>query len=205
MTISYEYGSALYVNLTNRCDCACVFCIRLNGSGGSIYTDNLWLEREPTVEEAVNDILSRDLSKYGELVFCGFGEPTYRFDDIVAVTKALREKLGEKMPRVRINTNGHGNLINGRDITPELAGVIDALSVSLNAPDREKYLAVTVPSGGEKAYDAMLSFTRDAAKYVPDVQMTVVDRDLSVEEIARCREITDSLGVRLRVREYIEE
>ena len=205
MTISYEYGNALYINLTNRCDCACVFCIRQNGSGGSIYASNLWLEREPTADEAIADLLARDLSSYSEIVYCGFGEPTYRLDDIIKITKTLREKLGDRLPRVRINTNGHADLINGRRTEPELAGVIDALSISLNAPDAEKYVSVTRPKDGVQAYEAMLDFTREAAKYVPDVMMTVVSRDLSESEIKRCREITDSLGVRLRVREYIEE
>ena len=82
-TISYEYGDALYVNLTNRCDCACIFCLRNNGHKGSIYADDLWLEHEPSREEALKDLLSRDLSRYTELVFCGFGEPTYRIDDLL--------------------------------------------------------------------------------------------------------------------------
>ena len=75
MTISYEYEDCLYVNLTNRCDCACVFCLRHNGHKGSIYADDLWLEHEPSREEALENLLSRDFSKYRNLVFCGFGEP----------------------------------------------------------------------------------------------------------------------------------
>ena len=119
MTISYEYEGALYVNLTNRCDCACVFCLRHNGHKGSIYADDLWLEHEPTRQEALDDLLARDFSQYRELVFCGFGEPMYRTDDIVWLVDELKKRV-PNLPPVRINTNGHANLILGRDVTPDL-------------------------------------------------------------------------------------
>ena len=89
-TISYEYNGALYVNLTNRCDCACVFCLRRSGHKGSIYADDLWLEHEPTRREALDDLLQRDFSQYRELVFCGFGEPMYRTEDILWLVDALK-------------------------------------------------------------------------------------------------------------------
>ena len=129
MTISYEYEGALYVNLTNRCDCACVFCLRHNGHKGNIYADDLWLDHEPTREEALDDLLRRDYSAYRELVFCGFGEPMFRVDDILWLVDRLKEGV-PNLPPVRINTNGHANLIHGRDVTPELAGRIDVLSIS---------------------------------------------------------------------------
>ena len=116
MTISYEYEGALYVNLTNRCDCACVFCLRHNGHKGSIYADNLWLEHEPTRQEALDNLLARDFSQYRELVFCGFGEPMYRTDDIVWLVDELKKRV-PNLPPVRINTNGHANLIHGRRST----------------------------------------------------------------------------------------
>lgn len=204
MTITYEYGGGLYVNLTNRCDCRCVFCLRHNGNKGSIYADDLWLEREPTREEALADLLSRDLKNYPEIVFCGFGEPSYRMDDILWLSDKMRESIPE-LPPIRINTNGHANLILGRDVTPELAGRIDALSISLNGSTSEKYMAVTCPKDGEKAWEAMLDFTRRAAKYVPRVMMTVVDNGLPEEEIEACRSLAQSLGATLRVRQYISE
>ena len=108
MTISYEYGDSLYVNLTNKCDCACVFCLRHNGHKGSIYASDLWLEREPTRQEALDDLLSRDYSKYRQLGFCGFGEPTFRLDDILWLVDRLKEQV-PNLPPVRINTNGHAN------------------------------------------------------------------------------------------------
>lgn len=109
------------INLTNRCDCSCVFCLRANGHRGSIYADDLWLEHEPSRAEILSDVLRRDLPAYRELVFCGFGEPTYRIDDALWLVDELKGR-GIALPPVRINTNGHGSLITGRDITPELAG-----------------------------------------------------------------------------------
>ena len=203
-TISYEYEGSLYVNLTNRCDCACVFCLRHNGSKGSIYADDLWLEHEPTRQEALDDLLKRDLASYPEIVFCGFGEPTYRIDDILWLVDEMKKAV-PALPPVRINTNGHANLIHDRDVTPELAGRIDVLSISLNGSTCEEYVKVTLPRDGDAAWDAMLDFTRKAAKYVPQVKMTVVNKDKTAEEIEACRAMCAELGATLRVREYIPD
>jgi TatD family-associated radical SAM protein len=203
MTITYEYEGALYVNLTNRCDCACVFCLRNNGHDGSIYADDLWLDHEPTRQEALDSFLARDLTKYREIVFCGFGEPTFRHDDIIWLVDELKSR--GKIPPVRINTNGHGSLINGRDITPELKGRIDTVSVSLNGDTAEDYIAVTRPKDGEEAWEAMLDFTRKSTQYVPNVIMTIVNKDKTQEDIENCRSFAQSLGARLRVREYIPD
>ena len=204
MTISYEYEGALYVNLTNRCDCACVFCLRHNGHKGSIYADDLWLEHEPTREEALDDLRKRDLPFYRELVFCGFGEPMFRTDDILWLVDRLKEEV-PGLPPVRINTNGHANLIQGRDVTADLAGRIDTVSISLNGSTAEEYCAVTQPKDGVRGWEAMLHYTRRATAYVPHVVMTIVDKDKTPEEIQRCRTLAESLGARLRVRAYIPE
>lgn len=204
MTITYEYEGALYVNLTNRCNCSCVFCLRQNGHKGSIYADDLWLEHEPTREEIMADFAKRDLGQYRELVFCGFGEPTFRWDDIAWTVDTLRAQ-GVALPPVRINTNGHGNHINGRDITPELAGRIDTISISLNGSNAEEYVAVTRPGHGEQAWEDMLDFTRRAAEYVTEVRLTVVNKDKTAEELEHCRALAERLGARLRVREYIPD
>ena len=119
MTITYEYEDALYVNLTNKCNCNCEFCLRHGRKEGSIYTeDSLWLEREPTRQEALDSFLSRDVCSYREIVFCGYGEPTYRIEDILWLVDQLKERFGGQLPPVRINTNGHANLIHGRDVIP---------------------------------------------------------------------------------------
>lgn len=203
-TISYEYGDSLYVNLTNRCDCACVFCLRHNGHKGSIYADDLWLDHEPTRQEALDDLLKRDLASYPEIVFCGFGEPTYRIDDILWLVDEMKKAV-PSLPPIRINTNGHANLIHGRDVTPELKGRIDVLSISLNGSTCEEYVKVTRPRDGDKAWEAMLDFTRRAAQIVPQVVMTIVNKDKTPEEIAACRAMCESLGATLRVREYIPD
>lgn len=204
MTISYEYEKGLYVNLTNRCDCNCVFCLRHNSGGGSIYADDLWLDHEPSREEALKDLLGRDLASYEELVFCGFGEPMYRVDDIVWLVDELKKTV-PALPPVRINTNGHADLIHGRDVTPLLKGRIDVLSISLNAATREEYTAVTRPRDGAAAWDAMLDFARKARKFVPCVVLTIVDKDKTPDEIEACQAIADELGVTLRVRTYIPD
>jgi len=204
MTISYEYEGSLYVNLTNRCDCRCVFCLRHNGHKGSIYADDLWLEHEPTREEALADLMARDMGKYENLVFCGFGEPMYRTDDILWLVDELKSR-GVALPPVRINTNGHANMILGRDVTPELKGRIDIVSISLNGSTAEEYCAVTQPRDGVRAWEAMLDFTRKAAGQVPTVMMTIVNKDKTPEEIDRCRAMAEFLGAKLRIREYIED
>lgn len=203
-TISYEYGDSLYVNLTNRCDCRCVFCLRHNGHKGSIYADDLWLEHEPSREEALADLLGRDLTTYPEIVFCGFGEPTYRLDDLLWLVDELKRAVPQ-LPPVRINTNGHANLILGRDVTPELQGRINVLSISLNGSTAEEYCAVTQPRDGSAAWDAMLDFTQKAARYVPTVMMTIVDKDKTPAEIDACRTLAEGLGATLRVRAYIPD
>ena len=202
-TISYEYEGALYVNLTNRCDCACVFCLRHNGHKGSIYADDLWLEHEPTRQEALEDILAHHPEDYRELVFCGFGEPTYRLDDLLWLVDQLKGCL-PNLPPVRINTNGHANLILGRDVTPELKGRIDTLSISLNSDNAAEYAALCHPIQGEAAYQAMLDFAGEAKHYVPHVVMTIVDKDKTPEEIQNCRDIAARLGVTLRIRSFID-
>ena len=203
MTITYEYEGALYVNLTNRCDCNCVFCLRHNGHKGSIYADDLWLEHEPTVDEALADFYARDLASYREIVFCGFGEPMYRVDDLCAIVDALKAKYSA-LPPIRINTNGHANLINGRDVCPELKGRIHTLSISLNSDNAAGYTALCHPVQGEAAYQAMLDFAKESAAYVPDVVMTIVDKDKTHEEIENCKKIAEKLGVKLRIRSFID-
>ena len=203
MTISYEYEGALYVNLTNRCDCACVFCLRHNGHKGSIYADDLWLEHEPTRQEALDNLLARDFSQYRELVFCGFGEPMYRTDDIVWLVDELKKRV-PNLPPVRINTNGHANLILGRDVCPELKGRIDTVSISLNAITAQEYVALCHPVQGEAAYQAMLDFARESKQYVPHVILTIVDKDKTPEEIQTCKDIARDLGVKLRIRSFID-
>ena len=171
MTITYPVKNGIYVNMTNRCPCACTFCLRHNGEG--VYgSDSLWLEREPTVQEICQSIDTWDLTQYSEVVFCGYGEPTERLDDLLKVASYIRSKSDIK---IRINTNGLADLIWNEKTAPKLKGLIDTVSVSLNATNKEDYLKVVRPKFGIDSYDAMLKFTKDCTEYVPNVVMTVVD------------------------------
>ena len=200
MTILYKVHSGLYVNLTNRCSSACTFCLRqtMDKIGES---DVLWLEREPSVEEVIAEFAKFDMSEFTEVVFCGFGEPTERFDALIAVARFVKENFN--LP-IRINTNGQGDLINGRHIAPEMAGIIDTVSISLNTPNSERYNTLVRSQFGDMAYQAMLDFARDAREYVPNVVLTTVDTTLTKDEEAACREICNDLGVTYRIRPWEE-
>lgn len=200
MTITYQVRDAIYVNLTNRCPCACTFCLRSNGPG--VYgSDSLWLEREPTVEEVEESLSKWDMTRFREVVFCGYGEPTERLDALLAVAEWLKAR--DASVRVRVNTNGLSDLVNARPTAALFAGKVDCLSISLNTDDPEEYLAVCRPKFGSDAYPALLRFTKEAAKCVPEVVMTVVGEPVtSPEKQARCRAIAEGLGARLRVRKY---
>lgn len=199
MTITYPVKQGIYVNMTNRCPCACTFCLRQNAPG--VYgSDPLWLEREPTVQEVCDSIDQWDLSQYNEIVFCGYGEPTERLPDLLEVARYIKSK--SSIP-LRINTNGLADLIWQKETAPMLAGLIDAVSVSLNAMDAEEYLRLTRSKFGIGSYDAMLRFTKDCTRYVPNVMMTVVGEPVTTpEEQETCRKICESVGATLRVRPY---
>ena len=200
MCITYIVEGKLYVNITNKCSNRCEFCIRNNGDG-AYGSDSLWLEREPTRDEILESIFSRDLNEFPELVFCGYGEPTYRLDDAVFVAKTVKARHPEM--KVRINTNGHSDLIHGRDTAPEYEGAFDTVSISLNTPTAEKYQKICHSIYGESSFDALLSFAGRVKNYVPSVQLSAVKETLTEEEIELCRKISIDLGVTLRLRDYI--
>ena len=198
MTITYPVKNGIYVNMTNRCPCACTFCLRHNSD--SVYgSEPLWLDREPTVKEVCDSIDTWDLSKYDEVVFCGYGEPTERLDDLLEVAKYIKSKSDIK---IRINTNGLADLIWGEKTAPKLKGLIDTVSVSLNATNKEDYFKVVRPKFGIESYDAMLKFTKDCVDYVPNVVMTVVDVVTSPEQQELSRKICESIGATLRIRPF---
>lgn len=200
MVITYPLKSGLYVNITNRCPCSCVFCLRQN-SPGVFGTDSLWLEREPTVEEIIASIESRDPDGFSELVFCGYGEPTERLDDLLSVARHVKERRPGIL--VRINTNGLSDLIHGKPTAPMLKGLVDTVSISLNTPDPEDYLRICRPKFGIGSWQAMIDFAKSCRESVPDVVMTIVGEPVTTPEVQdRCRAITDAIGVRLRIRPY---
>ena len=196
-TIVYEVYSGLYLNITNRCPCDCTFCLR-NEADGVTGGESLWLDHEPSTEEIKQALDRVDLSNYEEAVFCGYGEPCVRLDELLYAAKLIKDKV--PLP-IRLNTNGLADLIHGKKTAPLLAQCIDRVSVSLNAPDRETYNAMCRPSFGEGAFDAIIRFAVDCKALIPDVNFTVVDV-LSMDELRRCRELCDSLGIRLRVRRF---
>ncbi len=194
-------GKNIYVNMTNRCPCSCVFCLRQTKEMSEDNT--LWLrEGEPEVADVLEQFSHYDLGGIRELVFCGFGEPTERLDDICEVIDELKKTYPAL--KVRLNTVGLANLIWGRDVTPCLAGRFDTVSISLNAPDAEEFLALTRSRFGLPSYDALKEFAILAKAYVPNVVLTVVEKVMPEEKIEKCRRIADELGVSLRVREFEE-
>lgn len=200
MTVYYEVDGSLYVNLTNRCNNNCEFCIRKNGDG-AYGSDPLWLEREPTEGEALEMLSGIDLNKYRELVFCGYGEPTVRLglcQKIAAEVKKIRPEM-----QIRMNTNGLSDLYFGKSTAQEYAGFFDTVSVSLNAPNAARYDEICHPVYKLSAFPAILTFAKNVKKYVHNTVFTVVGDFLLDDEIAECRKIADSLGIPLRIRTYI--
>ena len=198
MTILYEVHNNLYVNLTNKCPCSCTFCLRqtrdhMENSG------TLWLEHEPSTEEIIAEFESFDMNKYSELVFCGFGEPTERIDVLLEIAKYAKDKFNIK---TRINTNGLGNLVNQKDITASLSGLIDTVSISLNTPNKERYFELTRSIFGIESFDAMIDFARKATEYVPNVVMTTVATTITREEENECQKICDEVGAKYRIRPW---
>ena len=201
MTIVYKVKGGLYINLTNRCPCSCKFCIRGNGEG-AYGSDPLWLEREPTRQEVIDAIEAANPPSYSEIVFCGYGEPTERVDDLVEVAQYFKSKYSS-LP-IRLNTNGLSDLIAGEPTAQRFKGVIDTISISLNASTAEAYCEMCRPRFGLESYDAMLRFTSQVREFVPEVVMSIVATAATSDtEIAACRDICDKLGVSLRVRTYI--
>lgn len=198
MTITYPVSKGIYVNITNRCPCDCTFCIR-NHQDHVYKSDTLWLDREPTVQEICDSIDTWNLQEYEEVVFCGFGEPTERIYDLLEVAKYIKSKSDIK---IRINTNGLADLIWNESTASKLKGLIDSVSVSLNATNKEDYCDVVRPKFGVESFDAMLKFTKDCTEYVPEVMMTVVDVVTTKEEQEICRKICESVGATFRVRPY---
>ena len=192
-------GVTCYVNTTNRCPCACTFCLRQTKE--MMENNSLWLKEEPSKEMIIEEFKKYDLNDFKEIVFCGFGEPMERWDDIKEVIDYIRDT--KKDMKIRINTNGLANDIYGRDVTPEYKGRFDTVSISLNAPTKEEFLELTRSKFGISSFDDMLDFAKTCKAYVPNVVLTVVDI-IGEEKIEACQKITDEIGVTLRVRPFEE-
>ena len=201
----YEYFAEenhegfLYVNLTNKCTNRCTFCIRNNENGVGGDAD-LWLTKEPTAADVIEALGKFDVDSYKEVVFCGYGEPTMRLDTLLEIAAYIKKNY---KCSVRINTNGHANAIHKADVTPRLRGLIDTLSISMNAPDAKSYDEICKCCFGEAGFDYMLDFANRAAAHVPHVLLSIVDI-MPEEDIERCRKLAEQNGCKLRVRHYVE-
>jgi TatD family-associated radical SAM protein len=201
MTIFYRLGDALYVNITNRCSCDCVFCIRNNGDAVG-DASSLWLEREPTLPEIFADFAEQDLRSVREIVFCGYGEPLERADDVVSVCEFIKARTS--VP-VRLNTNGLVALINP-DFDINKLAVFDAISVSLNSDNSSDYHRATRSCFGEAAFGAGRAFAQQCREFVPAVKLQFTVVAFSGWEgywnEAKCRDISAKMAIPLRVRAY---
>jgi len=199
-TSVYPIRRSLYVNLTNRCTSACTFCPRADEAADLVVKGHdLRLAHEPEVHEVVGALEAARPENYTEVVFCGFGEPTLRLDVLKRVAAEVKRRWD--LP-VRLDTNGHGSAIAGRDITDDLAGLVDTVSVSLNAPDAATYERLCRPTIPD-AFQAVCDFIRASKGKIPEVRATAVAvPGLDVEAVRRLAE--EDLGVPFRVRAYNE-
>ena len=188
----------IYVNLTNRCNCACTFCLRNMKEMAEEHT--LWLKQEPTVAEVEKELEALPWDKIAEVVFCGFGEPTLRLDALVELLHFVKENYPEHP--TRLNTNGLSELEYGHETASVFRGILDTVSISLNAATAGGYYELTRAKYGVESYEGLLTFAEHCKAYVPHVVLTIVDHVTSPEDIEKCRVICKSRGLALRVRPY---
>lgn len=195
-TIVYVYKKKVYINLTNKCSNKCEFCVR---NGKETFNDYyLWLKKEPEASEVIEKL--KGYLDFDEFVFCGFGEPLYRLDNIIKISQFLKSK-GKQ---TRINTNGQADIICKSDeVAQNIKGLIDIVSISLNATSAEKYQKICHCAFGEEGYFSMLRFAEDCKNAGIKVKLSIVDC-IGEEEIQKAKEIAKNLGVELRVREYVK-
>lgn len=196
--IIYKYYGGVYLNITNKCPCNCAFCIRSKGDAVGDAKE-MWFDTEPTIEEIKKAIDDYDFSDVDKAVFCGYGEPTCALDNMIEAADYIRTV--NPNIKLRVNTNGLSDLINGKPTADLICRHFDSVSVSLNEPDSEKYDKITRNPYNGKAFDAMLQFTKDCVAYCDDVSMTVVDV-ISPEDIEKSRKVCESTGAKFRVRSY---
>ncbi len=192
--IAYELHGNCYLNITDRCTLRCAFCPKFNKTF-EVQGYDLRLKHSPDFEQVV--VAVGDVSRYREIVFCGLGEPTQR----LALLLQLAQHFKLKGATIRVNSDGLANLLYGRDVTPELSGLVDALSISMNAQNEAVYNHHCRPKQGYPgAYQAMLEFASKAKAFVPSVTLTAID-GLEGVDVEACREIAADLGVQFRGRE----
>ncbi len=192
-----EGSKTLYVNLTNECSNACVFCIRTTVD--EIKGKKMWLESEKV---SADDVIQQfeNYNTPEEVVFCGYGEPLMKFELLKEVAKYLKSKN----IYVRVNTNGIGNFINKKDILPELKGLVDEFSISLNAPTKEQYNEISRPKFNN-AYEEMLKFAEKSVEYGFKTTMSVVNEHPKYSlDVEACEKIANKIGANFKVRKWLD-
>lgn len=198
-TYVYELDGNVYINLTNKCSNGCEFCVR--NERASYFGNYLWIRHgDPSAEKVIAELGKKDFAACKELVFCGFGEPTYKVEEMLKIA----EYAHSRGLKTRLNTNGQGNLINKRDIVPDLKGKIDLVNVSLNAPDAESYQKICHSQYRLDAFPALIEFAKSCVKHGVACRFSVVDC-IGEEAVESCRRLAESSGVPLYVRKYIAD
>jgi len=193
MQITYPIRNSLYLNITDRCTLECQFCPKHTGQGPVVHDFDLSMDHRPEIKKIIEAI--GNPADYDEIVFCGFGEPTLRFKVLMEVARWVKEQGG----KVRINTDGLANLVNKRNVLPEMQGVIDSISVSMNAQDPETYARHCHPAL-PGSWKAMLAFLEQAPKYIPQVTATAIE-GLEGVDIEACEKLAVERGVKFRCRQ----
>ena len=202
----YFLGQKAYINITNACTNACRFCVR--DIKDDVKGANLWLDvQNVTAKDVIEQIKNsaKKILEGGEIVFCGYGEPLIKFEEVKKICQYIKKEMPEL--KIRINTNGHGNFVNKKNIVPELKGLIDSISISLNAQNEKLYREISQPKF-EGAYEAMLDFAKECVKEGIDTTMSVVSKfeeDKYNVDIEKCEQIAHSIGAKFRNREWIKE
>jgi TatD DNase family protein len=191
-SFTYQIGNSLYINVTNRCNADCYFCDHKGEAVISGYNLKMSKNEEPPAEVYINEI--GDPSSYDEIVFCGYGEPTIRWEFVKEVATYVKNNGGV----TRMNTDGHGSIINKKNITSEMKGLIDSVSISLNAVTPEKYSQIM--NVEKELFSEMLNFAVESKKYVERVILSIVDIDDA--EIETAKKIVTELGLEFRIRHY---
>ncbi|MDR2665953.1 MAG: TatD family nuclease-associated radical SAM protein [Endomicrobium sp.] len=193
-TISYVYGNNLYLNITNRCMMSCPYCIKRKW-GNKFEGNDLKLDVEPSYKEVIDVI--KDPKKYDEVIFCGYGDCLINIETVKKISRWIKDNSG----RVRVNTAGLANRYYGRDILPELKGLIDIISISLNGSDPKEYNDINKPMFEEESFGEVVKFAKRAKNYIPKVIITAIE--FPGFDILKVERIAKEIGVQFRIRPYL--
>ena len=186
----YELDGKIYINLTNKCTNDCIFCLR--NDKDDVCGQQLWLDDEnSTAEDVIEQLKKFKLSS--EIIFCGYGEPLLKFEVLKEVAQYIKNNYPQI--KIRVNTNGHANYVYKRNIVPELKGLVDEFSVSLNGESSQEY---------NELYEEVKKFIKACSDEGIDVVASVVEgykgRHINLE---KCEKTAAGLGAKFRVREWI--